>query len=50
MSHFAQESRELHNHYLRFSHDLAWAHYPIILRILVKRFFCLMKPVPSGHL
>lgn len=35
-----QESSALHSQYLRYPRDLAWAEWPVVVEITVKRFFC----------
>jgi transposase len=35
-----QESTRLHSHYLRYPRDLAWAEWPVVVELKVKRFFC----------
>lgn len=35
-----QESTALHSHYLRYPRDLAWAEWPVVVELKVKRFFC----------
>jgi len=35
-----KESDQLHSTYMRFPVDLAWAEWPVILHLKVKRFFC----------
>lgn len=35
-----RESSALHSHYLRYPRDLAWAEWPVVVELQVKRFFC----------
>ncbi len=43
----AQESREIHSHYLRYPRDLAWSQMPVVLRLQTRRFFCLNDQCPK---
>jgi transposase len=36
----SQVSTEIHSHYMRYPTDLAWAEWPVIIHLEVKRFFC----------
>ncbi len=35
-----QSSTAIHSHYLRYPRDLAWAAWPVVVELKVKRFFC----------
>lgn len=41
------ESRKIHSHSTRFPTDLAWAEWPIVLHLRVKRFFCVNHDCPK---
>jgi transposase len=40
-------SAEIHSHYLRYPKDLAWADYPVVIQLQVKRFFCRNRACPK---
>jgi transposase len=44
----SQKSSRLHSIYLRFPKDLAWAEWPVILHLKVKRFFCQNPDCPKS--
>lgn len=35
-----RESTKLHSHYLQYPRDVAWATWPVVVELRVKRFFC----------
>lgn len=40
-------SSQVHSTYLRYPVDLAWAEWPVVLRLQVKRFFCTNAACPK---
>ena len=43
----AQVSFDIHSHYLRYPTDLAWAEWPVVIHLKVKRFFCRNHACPK---
>lgn len=42
-----EESTEIHDIYTRFPNDLAWAEWPVVLQLQVKRFVCRNRQCPK---
>jgi transposase len=43
----ARVSFDIHSHYMRYPTDLAWAEWPVIIHLKVKRFFCRNQACPK---